>query len=306
MNLPFSDFPSRSFMLDSVTMNPRAFCSVFAVAAAVLFTNSSFAQTPKIEFPAPSPTSTLKQRVGLTDIEIVYSRPGKKGRTIFGSLVPYGEVWRTGANASTKISFSTPVKLNGHEVPAGKYALYTIPGETEWTIIIYKNPDLSGAFNYDPKDDLIRFTTQAVEIGATIETFTVDIGDIKDDSALLYMLWDRTLVPVKIEVNLVPKLAAQIDEAMAATEGQKPYYQAAMFYYDHDLDLQKARKWIDVAAKENERYYILHLKAKILAKLGEKEQAIAAAKRSTELAIKDDGPKSGYVKMNQDLISSLQ
>lgn len=287
-------------------MNPRAFRSVFTIAAGLLLANSLPAQTPKLEFPAPSPTSTLKQRVGLTDIEITYSRPGKKGREIFGSLVPYGEVWRTGANASTKISFSTPVKLNGHEVPAGKYALYTIPGPSEWTIIIYKNPNLSGAFNYDAKDDLVRFTTQAVEIGATIETFTIDIGDLKDDSALLYMLWDRTLVPVKIEVDLVPKLAAQIDEAMAATEGQKPYYQSAMFYYDHGLDLQKARKWIDAAAKERETYYVLHLKAKILAKAGDKEQAIATAKRSSELAIKDDGPKSGYVKLNQDLISSLQ
>ncbi len=287
-------------------MDPKTFCSVFVAACGLLLADNSFAQASKLEFPAPSPTSTLKQRVGLTDIELVYSRPGKKGREIFGGLVPYGEVWRTGANASTKISFSTPVKLNGHEVPAGKYALYTIPGESEWTIIIYKNPNLSGAFNYDAKDDLVRFTTQAVDIGATIETFTIDIGDIKDDSALMYLLWDRTLVPVKIEVDLVPKLAAQIDAAMAASEGQKPYYQAAMFYYDHGLDLQKARRWIDAAAKEREAYYILHLKAKILAKLGEKEAAIAAAKRSTELAIKDDGPKSGYVKLNQDLISSLQ
>jgi len=287
-------------------MDPKAFCSVLVAACGLLLADNSFAQASKLEFPAPSPTSTLKQRVGLTDIEVVYSRPGKKGREIFGGLVPYGEVWRTGANASTKISFSTPVKLNGHEVPAGKYALYTIPGESEWTIIIYKNPNLSGAFNYDAKDDLVRFTTQAVDIGATIETFTIDIGDIKDDSALMYLLWDRTLVPVKLEVDLVPKLTAQIDAAMAASEGQKPYYQAAMFYYDHGLDLQKARKWIDAAAAEREAYYILHLKAKILAKLGEKEAAIAAAKRSTELAIKDDGPKSGYVKLNQDLISSLQ
>ncbi|HWW00763.1 MAG TPA: DUF2911 domain-containing protein [Candidatus Acidoferrum sp.] len=287
-------------------MNPRAFCSVVTVASGLLLANDLSAQTSNLEFPAPSPTSTLKQRVGLTDIEIVYSRPGKKDRAIFGGLVPYGEVWRTGANASTKISFSTAVKLNGQEVPAGKYALYTIPGETAWTIIIYKNPNLSGAFNYDPKDDLVRFKTEPVDISESVETFTIDVGNIKDDSAMLYLLWDHTLVPVKLEVDVVPKLAAQIDAAMAASEGQKPYYQAAMFYYDHELDLQKARKWVDAAAKERETYYILHLKAKILARLGEKGQAIAAAKRSSELAIKDDGPKSGYVKMNQDLISSLQ
>src|SRR5689334_24322546 len=117
-------------------MNLRAFCSVFAVAAGVLLTNNSPAQTPKVEFPAPSPTSTLKQRVGLTDIEIVYSRPGVKGRRIFGGLVPYGEIWRTGANAATKVTFSTSVKFNGVDVPAGSYSLFTIPGEKEWTVIL--------------------------------------------------------------------------------------------------------------------------------------------------------------------------
>jgi len=287
-------------------MNPRAFCSFFAVACGLLAANRGSAQAPKLEFPSPSPTSTLKQRVGVTDIEIVYSRPGKKDRTIFGGLVPYGEVWRTGANASTKISFSTPVKLNGHEIPAGKYALYTIPGESEWTIIIYKNPNLSGASNYDQKDDLVRFTTQPVDIAEQVETFTIDVGDIRDDSAMLYLLWDHTLVPVKFEVDLVSKLGPQIEAAMTSSEGQKPYFQAAMFYYDHDLDLQKARKWADAAVKEHEAYYNVYLQAKILAKLGEKDAAIAAAKHSSELAVKAEGPKSGYVKMNDDLISSLQ
>lgn len=285
-------------------MNPKLICSSLLIAGALAGT--SFAQTPKLEFSSPSPTATLKQRVGLTDIEITYSRPGVKDRTIFGGIVPYGQVWRTGANASTKISFSTAVKLNGHEVPAGKYALYTIPGEKEWTIIIYKNTNLSGAFNYDPKDDLVRFTTEPIEFSPQAESFTIDLNHIRDDSAMLFLIWDHTLVPVKLEVDLVPKLVPQIEAAMAESGERKPYYQAAMFYYDHDQDLQKARKWIDAAAAQNETYYITHLQAKILAKLGEKEKAIAAAKKSSELAIKAEGPKSGYVKMNQDLISSLQ
>lgn len=287
-------------------MNPRLLVPSLMAAAGLFLADGVSAQNPRVEFPSPSPTCTLKQRVGLTDIEIVYSRPGVKDRTIFGGLVPYGEVWRTGANASTKISFSTPVKLNGHEVPAGTYALYTIPGEQEWTVIIDKNTKLFGAFGYDPKDDLLRFTTQPVDFSEKVETFTIDIGDVRDDSAMLYLVWEHTLVPVKIQVDLVSKLVPQIEAAMAAPGEQKPYYQAAMFYYDHDQDLKKARRWIDAAVDQHATYYIVHLQAQILARLGEKEKAIAAAKRSTELAIKAEGPKSGYVKMNQDLISSLQ
>ena len=271
----------------------------------LVFAAGVFAQTPRVEFPAASPASTLKQRVGLTDIEIVYSRPGMKGRVIFGGLVPYGEVWRTGANASTKISFTTPVKLNGSEVPAGKYALYTIPDEKEWTVIIHKDTTAS-IFNYNQTNDLVRFKAVPVKLAEPVETFTIDVNDIRDESATINLVWEKTRVPVKLEVDLVSTLVPQIEAVMAASGDRKPYYPAAMFYFDHGLDLQKASKWIDAAIAERETYYIAHLKAKILAKLGDKEGAIAAAKRSTELAIKAEGPKSGYVKMNEDLISSLR
>jgi hypothetical protein len=259
----------------------------------------------KLEFPAPSPGCTLKQRVGLTDVEINYSRPSAKGRQVFGGVVPYGVVWRTGANASTKISVSTPVKLCGNEIPAGKYALYTIPGEDEWTIIVSKNLDAS-VFNYDQKDDLVRFKVEPHKLAEHVETFTIEMPQIRDDSALMCLVWENTLVPINIELDLTSKLVPQIEAAMAEPGERKPYYQAAMFYYDHGLDMQKARKWIEAIPDDRETYYILHLKAKILAKTGNKEGAIAAAKRSSELAVKAEGPKSGYVKMNQDLVSSLQ
>jgi hypothetical protein len=215
-------------------------------------------------------------------------------------------VWRTGANASTKISFGTAVKLNGTEIPAGKYALYTIPGGKEWTIILSKDTSLNGAFGYNPTNDLARFQAVPVKLAKSVETFTIDINDIRDDSATINLVWAKTRVPVKLELDLVSALAPQIEAAMAAPGGNKPYYQAAMFYYDHGQDLQKASQWVDAAAAQRETYYILNLKAKILAKLGDKAGAIAAAKRSTELAIKAEGPKSGYVKMNADLISSLR
>ena len=266
-------------------------------------TNPLFAQAPKVGFPAASPTCTIKQHFGLTDVEIVYSRPGMKGRTIFGSLVPYDKVWRTGANNATKITFSTPVKLNGAEIPAGTYALFTIPGENEWTIIISKNVTQS-ALQYDEKADVVRVKATPVKLAETIETFTIEFNNITDESAVLNLVWEKTVVPIKLEVELAGKLMPQIEAMMASDGKNKPYYQAAMFYYDHGQDLQKARKWVDAAIAAREAHYIVHLKAKILAKLGDKEGAIAAAKRSIELAIKAND--TGYVKMNEDLISSLK
>jgi len=284
-------------------MNSKILLSSLVLASGLVFTCGLLAQTPKVDFPAASPACTLKQHVGLTDIEIVYSRPGVKGRPIFDGLVPYGQVWRTGANNATKVTFSTPVKLNGAEIPAGTYALLTIPGETEWTIIINKDTAAS-IFNYNQTNDLVRVKATPVKLSQMIETFTIEFTDIRDESATLNLLWEKTLVPVKIEIELTGKLVPQIEAVMSAAEGRKPYYQAALFYYDHGQDLQKASKWIDAAIAERETYYIVHLKAKILAKLGDKEGAIAAAKHSTELAIK--AKDTGYVKLNEDLISSLK
>jgi hypothetical protein len=289
-----------------VIMKTSRILSSFVFAQVLFVASAAFAQSPGVEFPAPSPACTLKQRVGLTDIEIVYSRPGAKDRQIFGGLVPYGAVWRTGANQATKITFSTPVKFNGADVPAGTYGLFSIPGEKEWTVILNQVPAQWGAYQYDEKKDLLRVKATPSSLAEHVETFLIELNDIRDESATLILVWEHTIVPVKIEVELAGKLVPQIETTMAAAGGKKPYYQAAMFYYDHGQDLQKARKWIDAAVAEREAFYVVHLKAKILAKLGDKEGAIAAAKRSTELAVKAEGPKSGYVKMNDDLIASLK
>ncbi len=268
-------------------------------------TSQGYGQAAKrIEFPAPSPACTIKQRVGLTDVEIVYSRPSMKGRQIFGSVVPYAAVWRTGANAATKISFSTTVKLKGTPVPAGSYALYTIPGEAEWTIILNKGVGQSGT-QYDEKADVVRFNVRPVNLSDTsLETFTIEFNHLRDKSAILNLIWDKTVVPIPIEVELTSQLVSQIEATMASDAPNKPYYQAAMFYFDHGQDLAKAKAWVEAAIKQREAHYMVHLQAKILAKLGDKEGAIAAAKRSTELAIK--AKDTGYVKMNDDLISALK
>ncbi len=274
------------------------------LAGGLMFAIELSAQpSPQIQFPQASPGCTIKQRVGITDIEVVYSRPSRKDRQIMGNIVPFGKVWRTGANAATKITFSTPVKLNGTDVAAGSYALYTIPGEDEWTIILNKGVGKSGT-QYDEKEDVVRFKTTPQQLSEQIETFMIEFNDLRDESATMNLVWDRTVVPVKIEIPLTDKLVPQIEAVMASDAKQKPYFQAAVFYYDHGQDLKKAKEWINAAVAQNEAYYTVHWKAKILAKLGEKDDAIAAAKRSKELAEKAN--YGAYVKLNDDLLSSLQ
>lgn len=274
------------------------------IGTALLFSTHAPAQSPRLELPAPSPLSTLKQRVGLTDIEISYSRPSARDRLIFGGLVPYGQVWRTGANARTTISFSTSVKLNGKEIPAGKYALFTIPGESDWTIILSKDTK-SSPFSYEASNDVARISVPSTTISEDLDTFTILISEIRDDAARIDLVWEHTAVPISLTTDLVDTLAPKIEATMSAPGDRKPYYQAAMFYYDHDLDLKKAKEWIEAIKPDQETYYNVNLKARILAKLGDKKGAIAAAKRSSELATKEPGG-SGYLKVNQDLIDSLQ
>ena len=292
-------------------MNPKSFRPILALAFLWAFSSTLPAQAPDVEFPAASPACTLKQHIGLTDIEIVYSRPGVKNRTIFGGIVPYGQVWRTGANQATKIIFSTPVKLEDTDIPAGTYALFTIPGEQEWTVIISTNAAQWGAFQYNEKDDFARFKVTPVTLtDTTIETFTIEFNRIRDESAVLNLVWDKTVVPIHLQVEVTSKLVPQIEAAMAAP-GKKSdgfYFQAATFYFNHDQDLKKALDWVNAGLADNPRtaYEMLHLKAQILAKQGDKAGAIAAAKQSSELAIKAEGSGSSFVKMNQDLISSLQ
>src|ERR1022692_3393350 len=197
-------------------MNSKTLLFALALTGFLSFPLWLSAQTPAVNFPAASPACTLKQRVGLTDIEIVYSRPGVKGRTIFGGIVPYGQVWRTGANQATKIIFSTPVKLEGNEIPAGTYALFTIPGENEWTIIISTNAAQFGAFQYNQKDDFARFkVTPATLKDTSVETFAIEFNRIQDESAVLELVWDKTVVPIHMEVEVTGKLVTQIEATMA-------------------------------------------------------------------------------------------
>lgn len=287
--------------------SPRSLLVLTALACSLTGLHAQTPSAPKVDFPQPSPTAVVKQRVGLTDIEVVYSRPSVRGRKIFGGLERYGAVWRTGANSATTISFSTDVKLNGTAIPAGKYELFTIPNPDEWTVIIHKNVSEWGAYSYDAKDDVARITAKPVKLSEPIESFTIALNDLRDESATLNLMWEKTRVPVKLEVDLVSKLVPQIEEVMASSAEKKPYFQSAIFYLEHDLDLKKAAGWMQQAVAANpDAFYMYYHQARLLAKMGDKAGARAAAQHSIEIAKKAGGAVADeYTRLNEALLSKL-
>ncbi len=297
-----------SFYLPAMITRTTRLLSTALVGTA-LFAATVSAQAPsKIEFPAASPAASFKQTVGITDIEVIYHRPSMRGRVIFGGLVPYNEVWRTGANQATKIKFSTPVKLNGTSIDAGTYELYSIPGKSSWTVIIHKDSSAWGAYAYDSKNDVARIEAKPTTTSSPVETFVIGVADIRDSAATLYLAWERVRVPVTLEVDVKGMLLPKIEAIMASNSEKKPYAQAALFYFDNNLDLDKAVTWIDaaIAAKPDVFYYSYH-KARILAKKGDKMGAIAAAEKSLEGARKAKGPiREEYIRLNENLIKSLR
>ena len=265
-------------------------------------------EAKKIEFPQPSPLASLKERVGVTGVSIEYSRPSVRERKVFGGLVPYGDVWRTGANAATKITFSGDVKLGGAVVPAGAYALFTIPGEAEWTVILSKVVDDQwGSYAYNQKDDQARIKVRPVTMAEPLETMTISLQDMRAGKANLVIAWEKTKVPIEIDTDLVAKVKPQIEAAMAGS-GEKPYFSAAMFYYENDLDMALAKQWIEAAAKQKpDAVWIIYRKGLILKKAGDKEGAMAAAKQALELASKEKGElKAEYTRLSENLIASMK
>jgi hypothetical protein len=282
---------------------------VLLVSGIAFFTSTLHAQeAKKIDFPQASPSASVKEKVGVTGVSIEYSRPSVRERKIFGGLLPYGVVWRTGANAATKITFSTDVKLGGAAVPAGSYALFTIPGEAEWTVILSKVVnDQWGSYAYDKKDDQARIKVKPVAMAEPQETMTISLQDMHAGKANLVIAWDKTKVPIEIDTDVVAKIKPQIEAAMAGS-GKKPYFAAAMFYYENDLDMALAKQWIEAAAKEQpDAMWLIYRKGLILKKAGDKEGAMAAAKQALELASKAKGEAGAeYTRLSESLIASLK
>ncbi|MDF7819486.1 DUF2911 domain-containing protein [Runella sp. MFBS21] len=271
-----------------------------AVLLCVLLSVGAFAQG--IKTPAPSPTQTIKQDFALSSIEINYSRPVMKGRKIFGDLVPFGKIWRTGANSATKITFGEDVKVGGVPVKAGSYAIYSVPNANEWEIIINKGANNGGLTGYKTEDDVARFKVKAMELPFEIESFTVILANVTASSATVQILWENTAVEFPVEADIDSKIMAQINTAMAVDS--RPYFQAASYYFDNGKDISKALEWANKAVEaQPTAFWVLHLKAKIQAKAGDKAGAKTTAMKSIELA--KQAKNDDYVVLNQKLIATL-
>jgi len=289
--------------------NSFIFRGAVAALAVCLVAENIFAADEKVEFPAASQHAVVKQRVGLTDVEVDYSRPNKNNRKIFGGLVPFDKPWRSGANQPTKMKTSAAVKLGGKEVPAGEYVLYTIPGASEWTIVLSKNLKAASLAEHKAQDEAARVTAKPVTLASPAETFTIGFEDLRADSAILYLEWDDTRVPIKLMTNDIEKVSQGID---AAVKGGKPqeagfYYSAASFYLDQNKELPQALKWVDQAIEKNPKaYFMQYKKAQILAKMGNKKEAISAAEKSIEILQAEPNPDESAIGTSRTLIDSLR
>jgi hypothetical protein len=249
----------------------------------------------QIDMPQPSPLCTVSQKVGLMDVTLVYSRPSARGRKIFGDVVAYDKLWRTGANMASRIQFSDSVRVNGVGLK-GDYSILTIPSMNEWTIILNKVARMSGTSNYKESEDAVRIKVKPDVIPFT-ETFTIGFNYLTNNSAFVEISWETTRVSFKFETDVDAKVMRNIELALSASSTS--YFQAARYYYETNRDMNQALEWIDLAiAKEkDELYWVVRQKALIQAKLGDYPGAIATAQRSLELA-KNAG-NDDYVRMNQ-------
>lgn len=257
----------------------------------------------QLKTPAPSPTQTVKQDFGLSNIELSYSRPGMKGRKIYGDLVPFGKVWRTGANNATTITFGEEVMLGGKKVPAGKYGLLTIPDKNNWTFVLTKQLDVTSPAGYKQEMDVVRVDAKPMKVDNNVETFTMQFANIKPTSVDLQLLWENTAVSLPITTDVETKVMAQIDNLM--NKDNRPYFGAAMYYMDNGKDLNQALVWFDKAVELNPKaFWIHHQRANALAKLGKKEEAKAAANKSMQLA--KEAQNDDYVKLNEKLLAEIK
>ena len=253
----------------------------------------------QMQTPAPSPSSSITQMVGLTEVQVAYSRPSMKGRTVFGNLVPYGTVWRTGANANTTVSFSDNVTVGGKELKAGTYAVFTKPGADSWEVYFYSDTSNWGTpAKWDEAKVAAKVNVPVVSLSRKVETFTVSVDDLTNNGATLGMSWEQSYVGVPFGVPTKEKAMKSIETAMSGPTGND-YFSAASYYFQEGLEMDKAKEWIDKAVAMNpDAFWMSRQQSLIYAKMGDKDGAIAAAKKS--LAAAQKAGNADYVKMNQD------
>jgi hypothetical protein len=274
----------------------------------VLMTVLGLSANAQVKMPAASPTQTLIQDFGLGKIEITYSRPSIKGRTVFGNgslLAPYGIVWRTGANGATKVTFTDAVTIGGKTLAAGDYALFTIPGEKEWTIIFNTNSKSWGSFDYKEAEDVVRLKVVPEITSNFTETFLISVGNITPESATINLKWGKVLVNIPVQTDIKPTIRKQIEASIAgANVTSNTYAAAANFYFDLDKDYAKALANVNKAIEGNAKaYWLFLLKAKAQKELGDKKGAKESATVCIKLA--EEGKNADYVRSGNELISSL-
>lgn len=276
---------------------------------ALFFLSTNWLFSQRLNVPTLSPFSEIKQEIGLTEISISYARPSAKGRKVMGNLVPYGEMWRTGANASTKLTVSETVKIAGNELPAGTYAIYTIPNANEWTIIIHKKTNFRSIAGgkVKPENDAFRFTVKPLHNPLAVETFTMQFTAITTKSCTLQLAWANTIIPIPIEVEVDSKIDAQMAEFLKTpkTTSHGVYFRAAEYYLHNQKDLDQSMEWIDAAlvkSENNFRYGLL--KSKIYAAQGDKNKAIETVKTANDWAKAADN--KNYMGQTKVYLASLE
>lgn len=255
----------------------------------------------QINTPAPSPFSKVEQKVGLTDVSLEYSRPSMRGRTIFGDLVPYDKLWRTGANEYTKITFSDDVSIDGQDVKAGTYSIFTKPGKASWEVFLYTDVEGGGTpKEWDESKIVAKTKLEVYPLPMEIETFTMSFDDLTSGSTNLGMMWDNAYVAMKIDVPTDEMVSKSIETTMNGSPKAEDYYTAAVYYLDEDKDINTSQEWMDKAMKmtEDPAFWQLRQQSLIQAKSGNTKAAIKTAKQS--LAKAKEAGNDDYVKMNND------
>ncbi|MEZ7496515.1 DUF2911 domain-containing protein [Leeuwenhoekiella aequorea] len=265
----------------------------------VCFIAFSLATQAQIQTPSASSHAMMEQVVGLTTVKVDYSRPNMRGREVFGNLVPYGKIWRTGANATTKFTVDKPVVIADKELAKGTYSIYTIPGEDMWEVIFYTDDANPLLTEFEDSKVALRTMVETVDMPMDMETFTIVIDDVMTDSAVLSILWANTIVPIKFNVLTDKEVLASIDQTLSGP-ASGDYFNAAVYYLNSGKDIDKAKTWMDKAMSmnKNPRFWELRQQSLVLAKAGDKKAAIEAAKKS--LAGAKEAGNADYIKMNTD------
>ncbi|AYA36859.1 DUF2911 domain-containing protein [Hymenobacter oligotrophus] len=263
-------------------------------------------QAQQLRLPVMSPTVRMRQDFSTSYIELTYGRPSKRGRDIFGKLEPYGQVWRTGANSSTRIKFGEEVKFGGQVVPAGTYALFTIPDPKEWTIILNKDTSQWGAYDYRPELDQVRVKAKPRTANTAAESFAITLENLQPAAADLYLRWDKVRVSVPIEADADARIMAQIQDAMKTDK--KPYFAAAQYYYSTGKDLNQAIAWLDESIKQQPSYYAYYWKGKMLQKANRNAEAADAVRQSLALVKqeKNEHSRDEYTRLNEQLLKEVK